>query len=181
MMRIAPPPELHPSRFAGTRILLAASLILSCVVLTTACGFKLRGQVEIPPELSPIMIQPASGSPVGAAIVERLRDSQVRITAQPGDARAIIRISNELRGSRVGAVDSNGKALTYELHLQVSFDVVTADGKQLVPAQVIDVVRNQDNPDVEVLGKQLEAEMIYEDMVQDAATRILGALRAMLM
>jgi LPS-assembly lipoprotein len=181
MMRTAPPSQLLPSSFVRARILLAATLVLTGAVLTTACGFKLRGQVEFPPELNPIMIQPAGGSAVGAAITERLRGSQVRLTAQPQDARAIIRIGNEARSSRVGAVDRYGKALTYELHFQVSFDVVAPDGEQLVPARTIDVVRNQDNPDVEVLGKQLEADMIYEDMVQDAATRILGSLRAMSM
>jgi LPS-assembly lipoprotein len=42
-------------------------------------------------------------------------------------------------------------------------------------------VRTYENPDVEVLGKQLEADLIYEDLAQDAADRILARLRAKLL
>jgi len=168
-------------RFLRTRGLLAMIALLTGVLLTGACGFKLRGQVEIPPELNPMSIQPQHGSPVGAALVQQLQGSQVRLTTRPQDARVIIRLSNEKRGSRVAAVDRNGKALAYELHYQVSFDAVAPDGKQLVPPQSLDVVRTYDNADVDVLGKQLEADLIYEDMIQDAANRILGRMRAVLL
>lgn len=169
---------LLPARLVGARIFLATTVFLIAILLTSACGFKLRGQVEIPPELNPMSVQPQSGSPVGDALVEQLQGSQVQLTERPQDARLIIRLSNEARGTRVVAVDRNGKALAYELHYQVSFDAVSSDGKQMVPAQTIDVARTQNNPDVDVLGEQLESDLIYEDMIRDAANRILGRLRA---
>lgn len=181
MMRIPSQSDLFRARFVGARTFLAMTVILSGILLTSACGFKLRGQVEIPPELNPMSIQPPSGSPVRDALVEQLQGSQVRLAARPEDARIVIRLSNEGRSSRVVAVDRNGKALAYELHYQVTFDAVAPDGKQLVPAQSIDVVRSQDDPNVDVLGKQLESDLIYEDMTRDAAIRILGRLRAVLL
>ena len=92
----------------------------------------------------------------------------------------IVRIGKESRTSRVVAVDRDGKALASELYYGVTFDAVSGDGKQLVPKQTIDVVRGYEDPDVEVLGKQLEAELIYADMFSDAANRILHRLRAAL-
>ena len=41
-------------------------------------------------------------------------------------------------------------------------------------------MRGFDNPDTEVLGKQLEGELIYQDMIDDAADRVLIRLRAAL-
>jgi LPS-assembly lipoprotein len=158
----------------------ALILVLVASLATSACGFKLRGQLDIPPELNPILIQPR-GSQVATEMIQRLQGSQVRLAARPQDARVIVRISNENRSSRVVAVDRNGKVLARELHLGLTFDAVAPDGKQLVQQQSIDVVRSYENPDVEVLGKQLEAEMIYEDMVSDAANRILTRLRAALL
>jgi LPS-assembly lipoprotein len=178
MIGIPSQSSLFHARLVGARIFLAMTVILIGILLTSACGFKLRGQVEIPPELNPMSIQTQRGSPVRDALVEQLQGSQVQLAERPQDARVIIRLSNEARGSRVVAVDRNGKALAYELHYQVSFDAVAPDGKQLLPSQTIDVARTQNNPNVDVLGEQLESDLIYEDMIRDAANRILGRLRA---
>ena len=160
---------------------LVAALLLAASLATGGCGFKLRGQVEIPPELNPMYLQAGAGSPVRRAIVQQLQGSQVQLAASPQSARVIIRISNERRTSRVTAVDRDGKVLARELYLGVTFEAVVPDGKPLVPKQTIDVVRGYENPDVEVLGKQLEANLLYEGMVADAANRILNRLRAALL
>jgi LPS-assembly lipoprotein len=41
-------------------------------------------------------------------------------------------------------------------------------------------VRTFENPDVEVLGKQQEAELIYQDLTDEEAIRILARMRAAL-
>jgi LPS-assembly lipoprotein len=157
------------------------AMILVSVLLTSACGFKLRGQVDIPPELNPMHIQPGGGSLVRNELIQQLQGSQVQLASEPGKARVIIRLSNESRSSRVAAVDRNGKVLAYELTYQVSFDALSPEGKQLVSPQTVNLFRTYENPDVEVLGKQLEADLIYQDMVQDAAIRILSRLRLVLL
>lgn len=146
----------------------------------SGCGFHLRGAVEIPPELNPLYIQAAPGSPVRRAIEDQLTGSAVRVAAAPGPAKLILRILGEERFSRVAAVDSSGKVLAYELHYLVRFDAVGKDGKERMPVQTLDLVRTFDNPDVEVLGKQLEEELIYQDFATDAADRILMRLRTVL-
>jgi LPS-assembly lipoprotein len=145
------------------------------------CGFHLRGAVEVPPELSPMHIQAAAGSAVRTAIEDQVRGGSVRLASDASDARLILRILSESRSNRVAAVDANGKILAYELHYLIRFDAVAADGRLLVPPQTLDLIRNFDNPDVEVLGKQLEEEMIYNDLAVDAADRILMRLRAVLL
>ncbi len=82
--------------------------------------------------------------------------------------------------SRVVAVDRAGKVLSYELFYRVSLDIQGPDGKERLPRQEIELVRGFDNPDTEVLGKQLEGELIYQDMIDDAADRVLIRLRAAL-
>jgi len=160
--------------------LFAMGLLLAALLVTSACGFRLRGAVEIPSKLSPVFVRPQHGSPVGNAIVRHLQGSQVQLAAGPRQARTIIRISNERRSSRVVAVDRNGKALARELHYGLTFDVVTPDGKQLVPQQSLDLVRSYEDPGAEVLGKQSESELIFADMFSDAADRILTRLRVAL-
>ncbi len=165
------------------RVPLPAWLILAAAFVATTlagCGFHLRGAVEIPPELNPLYIQAAPGSPVRRAIEDQLTGGSVRLASGPGPAKLILRILSETRFSRVAAVDSSGKVLAYELHYLARFDAVGKDGKERVPPQTLDLVRTFDNPDVEVLGKQLEEELIFQDFATEAADRILMRLRAVL-
>jgi LPS-assembly lipoprotein len=165
---------------SGRLRLVGFVLLLSVLMTLTGCGFHLRGKVEIPPALNPVFIDGPAGSPVRHAIEDLLKGSDIRLTPKIGEAKLILRILSENRASRVAAVDVNGKTLAYELHYVVRFDAVGADRHHLVPPQTIDLIRNFDNPDVEVLGKQLEQELIYQDFATDAADRILMRLRASL-
>jgi LPS-assembly lipoprotein len=154
--------------------------LLGLALSLSSCGFKLRGEVEIPPDLNPIFIQAGGGSPVAQAIRDRLRGTQVRLAANAKEAKLVLRILSEQRSSRVVAVDRTGKVLSFELHYRLAFDAVGADGQGRLQRQDIDLVRGFDNPDTEVLGKQLESELIYQDLIDDAADRVLIRLRAAL-
>jgi LPS-assembly lipoprotein len=158
-----------------------ARAVLSGALVTalTGCGFHLRGPVSIPAGMEPIYIQ--SGGLVGQAIDTRLEGSQVKLTKDPSDAGLVLRILGQSRSSRVVAVDRGGKALAYALEYQVSFDAVDATGQQVVAPQTLTLERTfDDNPDVAVLGKQLESEIIYQDLAADAADQLLLRLRAAL-
>lgn len=155
-------------------------LLALLLALQTGCGFRLRGSVEIPPTYNPLRIQAPGGSPVERALHDLLIGSQVRLTTNSADAKLTLRILAEQRSERVAAVDLNGKTLAYELHYLVDFDAIGADGHARIPRQTLDLTRTFDNPDVEVLGKQLEQAMIYDDFAVEAADRILMRLRAVL-
>jgi LPS-assembly lipoprotein len=62
----------------------------------------------------------------------------------------------------------------------VTYDAVGTDGVQRIPLQKLDLVRTFDNPDIEVLGKQLEQLQINQELSNDAADRILTRLRTAL-
>lgn len=172
-MTPAAPPR---RRFRGTRAALRWLLLALAVLVQPGCGFHLRGAVEFPPSLSPLYIQ--SGGAVGRAIEARLHGSQVALSRSPADAGLILRILSEQRSSRVVAVDVDGKALAYALSYVVGFEVQDGDGNLLIPAQSITLERTfDDNPDVSVLGKQQESDIIYADLASDAADQVLLRVR----
>ncbi|WP_462319870.1 LPS-assembly lipoprotein LptE [Halochromatium sp.] len=152
-------------------------LVAAFILLLAGCGFHLRGAVDIPAALEPVYIQ--SGGLVGEAINERLRGSGVPVTGTATEAGMVLRILGQSRSSRVVAVDRAGKALAYALEFRVSFDATDASGQRLIPEQQLSLERTfDDNPDVAVLGKQLESDIIYQDMADDAADQVLLRLRA---
>lgn len=144
------------------------------------CGFHLRGSLEVPADLTPLYIQGAPGSPVIQALKEQISGSTVPLALNPAKAKLIVRILAEGHSSRVVATNSAGKVLAYELHYLVTYDAVMAAGQERIPKTKLDLVRTFDNPDVEVLGKQLEEVQINEELAVDAADRILMRLRTAL-
>lgn len=150
---------------------------LMAALLVSGCGFQLRGALDIPQDVTPVLIE--SGGAVGLVIAERLQASGVEVTRAASQAGLVLRILSQQRSSRIVAVDRDGKALAYELTYSVTFDALGRDARVVVPAQGLSAVRTfDDNPDVAVLGKQLESEIIYQDLVGDVADRILLRLRA---
>ncbi len=155
------------------------AVVAITLLFTSGCGFQLRGPLDISTDYSPVFIQ--SGGAVGAVIEERLRDSGLALTRTPTQAGLILRVLRQERSSRIVAVDRAGKALAYELTYAVTFDALGEQGRVLLTPQALSAVRTfDDNPDVAVLGKQLESEIIYQDMVADVAERMLLRLRAAL-
>lgn len=171
--------QVGTSQGVGFGPLLRLGLAAALVAALAACGFHLRGAVSIPAGLEPIYVQ--GGGPVQQAIDDRLQGSAVKLTKSPTDAGLVLRILGQSRSSRVVAVDRGGKALAYALEYQVRFDAVDAGGVQVIPPQSLTLERTfDDNPDVAVLGKQLESDIIYQDLAGDAADQVLLRLRAAL-
>ncbi len=171
------PPVLVPLPLP---LLLLILLPLSLALLS-GCGFRLRGAVDIPPTLLPVFVEASGGSLVGNQLRDQFQLSAIPEAPSAREARAIVRILSESRRSRVGALDRNGKIIATEIFLDVRFDAREAGGKELVAPRTLELSRSFEDADVEVLGKQLEAEIIYADMAQDASHQILAMLRAALL
>lgn len=170
---------MRAGRLPEPRLGLLGALLMA-LSLVTACGFQLRGAVVIPPNLSPVFVENPGNSLVAGILRERFQLSAVPQAASVKDARVLVRILSESRRSRVGALDRNGQIIATELFLDLRFDARDATGKVLVEPRALEISRTFENADVEVLGKQLEAEILYAEMAQDAATQILAMLRAAL-
>jgi LPS-assembly lipoprotein len=158
------------------------ALLLVPALFLGGCGFHLKRAVDIPPELNPVYIEAGEGGgAVREAMLRTLEVSQVRQATSIKEARIVVRVLRVSRSSRVAAVDRNGKVIARELRLGVTFDALEPERETRLERQTLDLSRTFENPDVEVLGKELEEELIYRDLIQDAADRILERLGAALL
>jgi LPS-assembly lipoprotein len=141
----------------------------------SGCGFELRGTATLPESLSPTFVE--GGGPVAKLLRRRLETYGRALAPAPKGAKSVIRILQENPRSRVLSVNQEGKVIAYELSYQVSFSASTPEGNEKIPPQTLDLVRDYVNPDTQVLGKQLEADLIYSDLQEDAVQRILQQVR----
>lgn len=152
-------------------------LLLVAVLTLSACGFHLRGVAKLPFET--VYVE-ASGSPaLGIALQRAIRfGSQTRPVAQPGEAEVLVHVISAAREKRILSLGGSGRVREYQLILRVSFSAQERAGRELLAPQQIELHRDFSYDDSQILAKESEEALLYDDMQNDAVTQILRRLSA---
>ncbi|HEB92456.1 MAG TPA: hypothetical protein ENI94_03125 [Gammaproteobacteria bacterium] len=152
-------------------------LLIFTLLTLTACGFHLRGSIEIPPYLKTLQLQDASPATRIAPELERaLQDEGVTMTDDATQANAVLRLHSESFSRRVQAVDASGKAQEYGLRYAVVFSVLGPDGTAWLSNANVSSVRDLRFDEGEVLGAGGEQEQLQAEMRAEALRGILRQL-----
>jgi LPS-assembly lipoprotein len=142
--------------------------------LLSACGFHLRGDVELPPGLQETYLDsknPYTG--MARALRVELEAAGGRIVESSEHATAVLHIVREISENRILSVGSTGKASEYELFNEVVFSLSDAEGKVLIKPQSLRMTRDLVFDETELLGKISEAEGIHRQMRRNMARQII--------
>ena len=151
--------------------------------LLQACGFKLRGSVELSSDMSPIYLQQNSVFELGREIKSLLISNKIDFIEDEKSSKAQLVLVKEDKKRRVLSVDSDGRAREYLLSYNVTFSIKINSAKSAADKQAaedhISISRSLlFDPDA-VLAVANESEVLYKDMRRDAARLILLKLQAM--
>lgn len=150
---------------------LALLLVFS---FTGGCGWQLRGVADLPPEMAQVYVEGLSRrSRFVQDLNENLSFSGGGVTADRESAGVILNVFDEQFERRVVSLSEQGKANEYELAYRIRFELQKPDGKTLLPAQIIEIVRAYFNPQVEVIGKSEEEAEIRREMYKEAVRTLL--------
>lgn len=161
-----------------------------CLVLISlaACGFHLRGAVELSADLSPLYLQTNNAYELARDVKGLLRSNNIELAQTPGKAKATLTLLKEQRNRRIITVNSDGRAseylLTYIVDVRFSGAAIAQnqDEQSVKNKQITDTITlNRTlifDPDV-VLAATNESETLYRDMKRDTARRILLKLQAL--
>lgn len=162
----------------GVQAKTTIALIL-LLLLLSACGFHLRGGVELPPVLQVTYIQskePFAG--ISPPLRDTLQSAGAQVTEEANQATGVIRIVSERSERRVLSVGSAGRASEYELFEEVVFSLSDAQGKVLIEPQAVRTIRDLVFDENQVLGKVSEAEDLREEMRRSIAKQIIMRIYA---
>lgn len=159
--------QFHPMRYLLTLTLLTL----------TACGFHLRGSVEIPTYLASVQVRDASpATRIAPELKRALQDEGLVLTDNAGQADAVLRLQSESFTRRVQAVDASGKAQEYGLRYAVVFSVLGSDGQVWLNNASASTARSlRFDPDA-VLGAASEEEQLNREMRRTVVRSILRQL-----
>ena len=145
--------------------------------LLAGCGFQLRRLEGIP--FASLYVD----APSDSGVVQRIRNAlqsnkNTRLTATAGEAEAVLQVGQEERTKIILSLSGAGRVTEYRLGLKLTYSVKGKDGRSLAAAETIELVRDMTYDDAQVLAKSYEEQLLYRDMEDTAAQRILRRMQA---
>jgi len=160
----------HPAsaRRAGGLLLLVA-----LATLLGGCGFQLRGNPVVPPEMSRTYIATDDHySLFYRTFQTQLENAGAEIVDSPGDATAEFVILSDDTGQRVLSVSARNVPTEFEVYYTVYYTVRGGE-KTLLEPQLQTLTRDYTYDETRVLGKAREEELLREAIVDDLVRLVL--------
>jgi len=155
------------------RALIALFLALSLA----ACGFQLRGSYSLPWET--LYLGMNENSPMYQQLKRNIEAStSTRIVANPKEAQASLFIVKEQQGKSILSLNASGRVREFQLSHTFVYRIQDAQGKELVPANQIVLLREMTFDDEQLFAKEAEEGMIRVEMRNDLVQQLLRRLAA---
>lgn len=150
--------------------------LAAIVLLLSACGFHLKGQgVETHPlPFSSVYVD--EGNALGRVLHETLsHNDKLVLLSSAKQAEAVVSVLNEGQSQDVSTINSGGRVNEYLLTYTAAVRTVIG-GIPVGQDMSITVRRYMNYSDSDVLGKEQEAQLLWNDMRHDAAEQIVRRL-----
>lgn len=154
---------------------------LLLVVLLSACGFQLRGQIELPPGLERIQVTGLSQNHALRRQLERFLEANgVEIVDDPKAEVARLDLSRYRQEKEILVVGTDGRVREYRLMSAVNASLRSAEGEIKLPSTQFDVFRDFIYDPDDVLGKAEEEKQLREDMISDLSRQVIQSLGSLI-
>jgi len=153
--------------------------LVAAVVALSACGFRMRGEAQLPAGLQRAHVQIADQfSPLKHDVEAALARSGAKVESDSGDAVAEIKLTAVSLAPVVRSVGATAFVNEFSMvyHVEVSIDA--ADGKTLLPNQVIEHSREFTFDQTQAIGTSVEQDEIKKEMERDMVQAIMRKIEA---
>jgi len=147
-----------------------------CVALP-ACGFHLRGKVDLPFETVYV-----EGMPYARLTLQVKRGiegaTQTRLTETREGAQAIVELLGDSQERIILAVSGGGRVRELQLRYRVTFRVTDLKKREWLARDDVVILRDMTYDDSQVLAKEAEANQLFREMQADAVQQLLRRIQA---
>ena len=149
-------------------------LILLSLTLLSSCGFKLRGNFEMPASMSQVVVDGGDRE-----LVDQLKELLVKsgsTVMDKGAEVATINITKSEFNREVLTTGSDGIATSYNFRYLVDFNVTDADGTVLQEPVSLNQIRNLTYEAGNELAVEEEELFLKEEMEKELSLQIMRRL-----
>ena len=158
-----------------TNLLILPLLILT--LLLAACGFHLRGQGGFTFPYQTLFIQTSNANaPFILDLKRAVQLYDVKLVDSPENAQLTLHIVSETMSKQILSLSDAGRVREYQLNYRVSLRAYDSKQQEWVPADEIVLQRYLSYDNTQVLAKEMEETLLYQDMRKDAVQQILRRL-----
>jgi len=146
--------------------------VLLCTIVASGCGFQLRGDYLLAPELQTMFVSSVDKhGEFTRELTKQLKLNQVKVVRQLSSDIPEMRILKDSLDRRTLSVFPNGQVAEYEIIYTVRYELRFSN-KDPLPFS-FEINRDyQDDPD-NALAKSRELALMLSEMRQEAAARVL--------
>jgi LPS-assembly lipoprotein len=151
-------------------------LALIPAALAAGCGFQLRRYDGLP--FASLYID----APAGSLVAQRLHsmlasDKTTKLAATAAEAEAVLKITHEERVKSILTLTGGGRVSEYRMTLNLSYFVIGKGGSVLAEPETLELNRAMTYDDSLLLAKGAEEQLLYRDMDDNAAIRIVRRMQ----
>jgi LPS-assembly lipoprotein len=155
-------------------------LILPLLLLTlllAACGFHLRGQGGFTFPFQTLLIQTSNANaPLILDLKRAVQLNGVKLVDTSENAQLTLHIVSETMSKQILSLSDAGRVREYQLNYRVSLRAYDSKQQEWVSADEIVLQRYLSYDNTQVLAKEMEETLLYQDMRADAVQQILRRL-----
>lgn len=153
-------------------------LVLACFIIgLSACGFKLRGVVDLPRWLNNVAFISEDGNKdLFMALKVQFQENKIIVNPEPSKADYWLVLLHSAYEQQISTVAASTTPRQYQLNYHVDFMLKDIKGIVKIPASHITITRQLTINNDRILGSNDEANLILDEMRREVAVQIINKL-----
>lgn len=155
------------------------AVVFVLALLLSACGYHLRGALELPENMKNVYVEGGSG-PLLEQFGRIMKTSSAKLASSRKGAGIVVKIFNEDFNRRVLSLSERGKTNEFELVYHLDYELANAADVSLMERQTVEVRREYYNDQQFIIAKDNEEAVIRNEMYQQAVQTIVNRAKVVL-
>jgi LPS-assembly lipoprotein len=153
-------------------------LALSLALALSACGFQLRGDADLPPEMAKtLLVVDDPYSTLARRLQTLLKQNGVQFVSA-SEATAVLEIPENRVVTQVLTIADNARVREYRVSHTVEFRLSDAEGAELMALQTLRQTRDISFDEQKILASSREQEYLKNDMAENLARMMVTRLES---
>ena len=152
-------------------------IVLMLTLLLGACGFHLRGHGALALPFQTLYVKSANDyAPFITELKRTIEANGVQVTDAPDHAQLTLHIVSEVTDKQILSLSGGGRVREYRLQYRISLRAYDSRQQDWLAAEEITLRRDFSYDDTQILAKEQEEALLYQNMRSDAVQQILRRL-----
>lgn len=150
---------------------------LFLTLFLSACGFHLRGLIDVPEWLNNVAIISKDGNKELISILKsQLEGYKIQVNPEPALAKYWLIINKTNFQQQIVSIGASTNPRQYQLILSIEFMLQTSKGQIIKPPRSVSVSRQLTVNNDRILGSNDEEAVLISEMRKDAVIQIINRL-----